>query len=113
MQSNREIFYGFKFQGQLASIPNEEANDFMKIIAPSERTLIGGFATGPVPNPDLWTWTDGTPWSYMDWAPGEPNNFAVDEFCLEMKAQIGEWNDFPCIESFDRNYICQKYPTCK
>ena len=84
----------------------------MKIIAPSERTLIGGFATGPVPNPDLWTWTDGTPWSYMDWAPGEPNNFLEDEneHCLEWN---GGLNDWPCYWLSTYRYICQKYPTCK
>jgi len=101
-------------RGQLASIPNEETNDFMKIIAPSERTLIGGFATGPVPNPDLWTWTDGTPWSYMNWAPGEPNNEGSgQEYCLEMNRfqdTIGEWNDATCY-GLQTRYICQKYPT--
>ena len=89
----------------------------MKVLA-SERALIGGFATGQVPNPDLWTWTDGTPWSYMNWAPGRPNNFGgpLQEYCLEMnhnQDQIGQWNDIVCIDGFATSYICQKYPTCK
>jgi len=103
-------------RGQLASIPNEETNNFMKNVSATNRTLIGGFATGQGPNPDLWTWTDGTPWSYMNWAPGRPNNFGgpLQEYCLEMnhnQDQIGQWNDIVCIDGFDTSYICQKYPT--
>merc|ERR1711915_531155 len=92
-------------RGQLASIPNEETNEFMTFLSPTERTLIGGFATGKVPNPDLWTWTDGTPWTYTNWGPGEPNNGGGgQEFCLEMN-QIGEWNDLGCRESWSFLYI--------
>ena len=91
----------------------------MKTVSSSERTLIGGFATGQVPNPDLWTWTDGTQWSYMNWAPDRPNNEGaggMQEYCLEMNRdqdQIGEWNDVVCHDSYATSYICQKYPTCK
>merc|ERR1711973_697657 len=103
-------------RGQLASIPNEETNDFIKNHFGKESTLIGGFATGQVPDPNLWTWTDGTPWSYTNWAPGRPNNFGgpLQEYCLEMnhnQDQIGQWNDIVCIDGFDTSYICQKYPT--
>jgi len=104
-------------RGQLASIPNEETNDFLKTVSASERTIIGGFATGQAPNPDLWTWTDGTPWSYMNWAPDRPNNEGaggMQEYCLEMNRdqdQIGEWNDVVCHDSYATSYICQKYPT--
>jgi len=98
-------------RGQLASIPNEETNEFMTVLSQTERTWIGGFATGKAPNPDLWTWTDGTPWTYTNWGPGEPNNGGGgQEFCLEMN-QIGEWNDLGCRESWSFLYICQKYPT--
>ena len=91
----------------------------MKTVSASERTIIGGFATGQAPNPDLWTWTDGTPWSYMNWAPDRPNNEGaggMQEYCLEMNRdqdQIGEWNDVVCHDSYATSYICQKYPTCK
>jgi len=105
-------------RGQLASIPNEETNEFMTFLSPTERTLIGGFATGKAPNPDLWTWTDGTPWTYTKWAPDRPNNVGAGEYCLEMNRdqdQIGEWNDVVCYESSlipnsSYLYICQKYP---
>jgi len=108
-------------RGQLASIPNEETNNFMKNVSATKRTLIGGFATGQIPNPDLWTWTDGTPWSYMHWGPERPNNRPNNggpggkpEICLEMNRdqnQIGEWNDVTCDDKFAPRYICQKYPT--
>merc|ERR1712198_170071 len=95
-------------RGQLASIPNEETNDFIKNHFGKESTYIGGFATRQVPDPDSWAWTDGTPWSYMNWHPNEPNNIAVDEHCLEWN---GEWNDLPCYWLSTYRYICQKYPT--
>jgi len=97
-------------RGQLASIPNEETNDFIKNHFGKESTLIGGFATGQIPDPNLWTWIDGTPWSYMDWAAGEPNNFLEDEneHCLEWN---GGLNDWPCYKLSNYRYLCQKYPT--
>jgi len=95
-------------RGQLASIPNEETNDFIKNHFGKESTYIGGFATRQVPDPDSWAWTDGTAWSYMNWHPNEPNNIAVDEHCLEWN---GEWNDLPCYWLSTYRYICQKYPT--
>ena len=111
------IIFSIFFQGQLASIPNKETNDFLKTVSSSERTLIGGFATGQVPNPDLWTWTDGTIWSYMNWAQDRPNNFGGDlELCLDtngIQDNIGKWNDIVCHEMHAISYICQKYPTCK
>ena len=30
-----------------------------------------------------WSWSDGTPWDFQNWAPGEPNNVAEAEDCLE------------------------------
>jgi len=101
-------------RGQLASVPNEETDKFLTKLSPTNRTFIGGFATGKGPNPDLWTWTDGTPWTYTKWAPGEPNNTGDLEHCIEMKVdqnQIGEWNDMACWENLSAQYICQKYPT--
>jgi len=103
-------------RGQLASIPNEETNDFINVnVLAFERALIGGFATGQVPNPDLWTWTDGTIWSYMNWAQDRPNNFGGDlELCLDtngIQDNIGKWNDIVCHEMHAISYICQKYPT--
>jgi len=97
-------------RGQLVSIPNEQTNDFITNHFGKESTLIGGFATGQGPNPDLWTWTDGTPWNYMNWHEGQPNNQdGEEENCLEWWNE--KWNDFPCYLLSTRSFICQKYPT--
>ena len=55
------------FGGQLASIPNVETNNFLLSII-KHRTFIGGSAV-PLP----WTWTDGTSFTYTNWASGEPS----------------------------------------
>uniref|UniRef100_A0A0B7B8E9 C-type lectin domain-containing protein n=1 Tax=Arion vulgaris TaxID=1028688 RepID=A0A0B7B8E9_9EUPU len=44
---------------------------------------------------------------YSNWNPGEPNNYGLNEECLEIKFSARKgWNDIYCGES--RPYICEK-----
>ena len=43
----------------------------------------------------IFVWTDGTPFSFANWAQGEPNNSAGDEDCVQMIFN-GTWNDARC-----------------
>ncbi|XP_009079447.1 PREDICTED: macrophage mannose receptor 1-like [Acanthisitta chloris] len=51
-------------------------------------------------------WMDGTPVSYVAWAPNEPNFANNDENCVVMYTQTGTWNDLNCgsVELF----ICER-----
>ncbi|KFO21624.1 Macrophage mannose receptor 1 [Fukomys damarensis] len=52
------------------------------------------------------TWTDGSPVSYENWAYGEPNNYNNVEYCGEMKGDPNMfWNDINCEHL--NNWICQ------
>uniref|UniRef100_UPI004056D077 lectin-like protein n=1 Tax=Candidatus Electronema sp. TaxID=2698783 RepID=UPI004056D077 len=41
-----------------------------------------------------WKWVTGEPWSYSNWAYGEPNNYIVPESYLMMLTSE-DWNDAP------------------
>lgn len=47
------------------------------------------------------------PMTYTDWNPGEPNNLAGRENCIEMRRNMGfKWNDGYC---YDKKYfVCEK-----
>ncbi|XP_052803256.1 macrophage mannose receptor 1-like isoform X2 [Mya arenaria] len=54
-------------------------------------------------------WLDGSGFGYINWSPGEPNNFNGHEHCTEFVAggdNIGRWNDVTCTSQ--RGYICKK-----
>ncbi|VDO61708.1 unnamed protein product, partial [Haemonchus placei] len=36
------------------------------------------------PKDKKWTWTDGTPVDYLNWAPGEPNDYENSEHCVQV-----------------------------
>lgn len=43
---------------------------------------------------DTWTWTDGTPWDYDNWAKKEPNNNKGKEDVAVIKERDdNQWND--------------------
>ncbi|XP_038078467.1 macrophage mannose receptor 1-like [Patiria miniata] len=52
-------------------------------------------------------WTDGSPFRYINWAGGEPNNDGVDgENCGELYTGDGKWNDNKC--DTQRMYACKQ-----
>ena len=64
-----------------------------------------------------WSWSDGTPWDYENWAPGEPK-WKGAEVCIENvalawgKEKKGKWNDRGCNNNDDRHgdlgFACKK-----
>ena len=93
----------------LASIPDEETNDFVLSLI-SSRTFIGGVLDS---SSGAWTWTDGTLFSFTNWAIGQPSG---DGPVLEMAwgvpswTEDGTWNDLPT-SGYPRPALCQK-PAC-
>ena len=49
---------------------------------------------GNGPGPEHWIWSDGTPWDFKNWGPGEPNNSGGREDRVQlMKHYQYKWND--------------------
>jgi len=58
-------------------------------------------------NESQFVWSDGTPYNasvYSNWYPGEPNDRAGEEDCVELFRT--SWNDNVCEEEY--GYICEK-----
>jgi hypothetical protein len=83
-------------QGYLATITSQEENDWIwATLDQPFQYRIGGLQPPGSPEPGGgWTWYNGEPWVYSNWAPGEPNNGGDlhDESTVEIHAD-GEWND--------------------
>ncbi|CAJ0935187.1 unnamed protein product, partial [Mesorhabditis belari] len=104
---------------QLASVHSNEENAFIieftklgrNISDYEAQPLLGGMRTGT--GAKDWTWTDGTPFDYLNWVDGEPNNAGGKESCLQVYTDrwglgpfraappgalnyLNRWNDYPC-----------------
>uniref|UniRef100_W5MJJ6 C-type lectin domain-containing protein n=1 Tax=Lepisosteus oculatus TaxID=7918 RepID=W5MJJ6_LEPOC len=93
--------------GHLVSVHSNQSNTdllcvVMKYNNTNPRIWLGAFElfrTG------LFVWTDGTDWNYWNWVPGQPDNTANAEDCVEMNwSDTGKWNDDRCF--YKKNYIC-------
>jgi hypothetical protein len=81
--------------GTLASIHSPAQNEFIRanIAIALGHLWIGGTDRD---NEGHFSWTDGSPFNYSAWAPGEPNNAGItaNEDYIEMGNPFnGEWND--------------------
>ena len=105
--------------GNLASITSAEENEEVTRIANGNVVWIGGIrkGSGNGPGANHWYWSDGRPWTYTNWHPGEPNNYGG----VENRVQLGlgaarTWNDVhegwngPAVyEFFSRNFTCNNF----
>ena len=76
--------------GQLVTIPDAATWEFVKGLTGGAKLWIG--ATDEVTE-GKWVWIDGSPLTFTDWAPGEPNNFGAAEHYLAVNGK--QWNDLP------------------
>ena len=88
-------------QADLTSIHSSEENKFLTNLSGGKSFWLGGKLG--------WSWSDGTPWDYQNWGPGEPSG---DGECLENKDKEGKWNDRGCNNIGDQHgdlgYVCKK-----
>jgi len=61
----------------------------------------------------VWEWSDGSPWSYHNWGPKEPNNFGGHENCLILfktkwhhNIIPKKWYDVKCNWPNPAEYVC-------
>ncbi|KAM9450976.1 lymphocyte antigen 75-like [Clarias gariepinus] len=52
-----------------------------------------------------WEWTDLSPFCYINWSPGNPDNYDGED-CLSIYINNGLWNDDNC--DYRRGYICKR-----
>ncbi|KAI9529030.1 hypothetical protein NQZ68_015797 [Dissostichus eleginoides] len=85
-------------RGHLASVHNVmELHEIQKMIMTATHRMklawIGGSDAHEV---NVWSWCDGTPFSYTDWCDGEPNQRGVQR-CLQMNHSEDKcWDNMNC-----------------
>ena len=93
--------------GDLASVPNQETNDFLSKLA------TGNFWVGGYRNTfNEWSWSDGTPWTFESWSKGQPDdNRGYEDYVgfVDWNGEKGKWNDFSCEGRDGLSYMCH-YP---
>lgn len=81
--------------GHLVSINTQEEQDFIYKLANVDYATKGLYWLGAYRNEGNmnWYWSDETAFSYINWAPEEPNYEASREYYVHMYQSSGEWND--------------------
>jgi cysteine-rich repeat protein len=87
--------------GHLVSIGDASEQAFVAGLV-TQAAWIGG---GDAVTEGVYTWTDGTPWTYEIWAPNEPNDTTVED-CVFMRAD-GDWDDHDCAYEWP-SYVCER-----
>lgn len=85
--------------GRLACVTSASLNSW--IVANFENEFVRGHwlgGTQPAGSGEPasgWSWVSGTPWSYANWSPGQPDNAGGVEDSLEyfIGGMLGSWND--------------------
>jgi cysteine-rich repeat protein len=88
--------------GHLVSIADAAEQTFVSALV-SEGAWIGA---DDAANEGVYVWTDGTPWMYQHFAPGEPNDTNHTENCIYMHAD-GGWDDHDCAYMWP-SYVCER-----
>uniref|UniRef100_A0A8C1S6Z5 C-type lectin domain-containing protein n=1 Tax=Cyprinus carpio TaxID=7962 RepID=A0A8C1S6Z5_CYPCA len=89
----------------LVSVHNKIEHDFLLSLLPSSDAQCW-FGLHDAEQEGEWLWTDGTPFDYTHWAPGQPDNLQ-SENCGEFNYNNNRWNDANCLTT--RGYVCAKY----
>uniref|UniRef100_A0A8C4RTI7 C-type lectin domain-containing protein n=1 Tax=Erpetoichthys calabaricus TaxID=27687 RepID=A0A8C4RTI7_ERPCA len=82
----------------LVSIRNEGENVEIMKKAQGSPFWIGLFN-------DPWKWSDGAQSKFKKWKNWEPNNWNLNEKCVEIRPD-GTWNDADC--SLQKQFICSQ-----
>ncbi|XP_039678987.1 type-2 ice-structuring protein-like isoform X2 [Perca fluviatilis] len=95
--------------GNLASVHNiQEYLWIQKLIATtshnSKETWIGG---SNAQEGGIWLWSDGSRFIYVNWCPGQPDNYQGSQHCLQMNYSDGKcWDDVQCYSNHP--FVCSK-----
>lgn len=102
-EANCQAWGGAPGLGHLASLASQGEHDlvFSRITA---QTWIG--VQDPVVEGD-YEWSDGTPWAFEFWAPGEPDNTYEEDCAFMRTSDDGGWNDHACGDTRPA-YVCER-----
>ncbi|XP_034713134.1 galactose-specific lectin nattectin-like [Etheostoma cragini] len=95
--------------GNLASVHNvKEYHEIQRLIMTTSYAYKEAWLGGSDAQEEgLWLWSDNSMFTYQNWCPGEPNNYAYNQNCLQIN--FGEakcWDDVRC--SVLRPFVCSK-----
>ncbi len=98
--------------GHLATISYEGENAFVANAFETNSAYyawIGASQALGSPEPNYgWGWVTGEAWAYLNWAPGEPNNYYIDQYGYEdgLAMVMVEDNEWPlgCWNDWSRAY---------
>ncbi|XP_054601562.1 galactose-specific lectin nattectin-like [Nothobranchius furzeri] len=95
--------------GDLTSIQNTDQYNFIRDLIVkgagfNQKSWVGGtnLDTG-----GEWVWADGTPFTFTNWGPGEPNNQGGNEHCMDINLREQDYvNDEECTQEL--SFVCIK-----
>ena len=94
--------------GDLASIPNQETNEFIVSLFQNHSgrkyKWIGGYDSD---EEGVWKWSDGTAWLYQNWDTDQPSNSSGKDYLI-MDVKSGKWMDRKI--NAQQHFICQYKP---
>ncbi|ELT93099.1 hypothetical protein CAPTEDRAFT_117025, partial [Capitella teleta] len=95
------------FKGDLASITGPDDKAFIRELTMSSTSSVFWIGGNEINQSSGWTWSDGSPFSFLDWDVGKPDNSVDPEWCIEtLKVRNSQWNDQDCSKQLPS--ICQK-----
>ena len=99
-EANCEAWGGQSGLGHLVSIGDATEQGFVSTFI-AQDTWIGG---GDMVVEGTFTWVDGTPFSFTNWAPGKPDDMTVED-CMFTRAN--GWDDNDCGQQ-KTAYLCER-----
>jgi len=57
------------------------------------------------PGSDTWVWSDGSPWDFTKWRPGQPDSKSNSENCVEVFNANNLWFDYYCNDVIPAIYM--------
>ncbi|KAL2086672.1 hypothetical protein ACEWY4_017731 [Coilia grayii] len=92
----------------LASLHTVAENAIMRSLVQGARLDTSGAWIGGADDVSEghWYWLDGSPFNYIDWAKGQPDNYGNEDCLMLTPYDHLRWNDLRCDNL--RPYICAK-----
>jgi hypothetical protein len=99
----------WSYDYHMLSIADAAEDTWVNAVADTYSTLKWWMGFNDRASEGTWVWEDGSPVTYTNWYPGEPNDVAFNEDCGQLNrfhsAGSNGWNDEPCTSAF--RFICE------